>query len=103
MKKTPSKRKPHVYRTAEERGRGDKVTESLAVYTRTRAAAQRNASIAASDAVWRFAARNDLIPHLETAVRLACCQSGDRDQNLVGFQARPAAPTNPNRHSRVRA
>jgi hypothetical protein len=77
MKHSSSKRKPRVYPTAEELGlgRGDKVSESLAVYTPTRrravsSAPRRIAGIAASDEVWRFAARNDLLAHLETAVRL---------------------------------
>lgn len=54
----------------------DKVAESLAVYTPTRrrtalSTPRRIAGIAASEEVWRFAARNDLLAHLETAVRLA--------------------------------
>ncbi len=78
MKQSSSKRKPRVYVTAEERGlgRGDKAAESLAVYTPTRrrtvsSAPRRIAGISASNEVWRFAARNDLLTHLETAVRLA--------------------------------
>ncbi len=54
----------------------DKAAESLAMYTPTRrrtasSAPRRIAGIAASNEVWRFAARNDLLAHLETAVRLA--------------------------------
>ena len=77
MKQSSSKRKSRVYPTAEELGlgRGDKVAESLAVYTPTRrrtvsSAPRRIAGIATSEEVRRFAARNDLLAHLETAVRL---------------------------------
>ncbi|NUO78753.1 hypothetical protein HUU05_01650 [candidate division KSB1 bacterium] len=66
------------YDAARERfsQRKDKVAESLAVYTPTRtrrvpSGPRHIAGIAASEEVWRFAWRNDLITHLETAVRLA--------------------------------
>ena len=51
-----SKRKPKVYATA----RGYKSVTP-----------RRIAGISAPNEVWRFAARNDLLAHLETAVRLA--------------------------------
>ncbi len=72
-----SKRKAKVYETAEERasGRSDKVAESLAVYaparSRNTTTVRRIAEISAPNEVWRFAAQNDLLAHLETAVRLA--------------------------------
>jgi len=73
---SPKKGKVKVYATAEERhsARVNKVAESLAVYTPTRrqtSHARRIAGILASNEVWRFAAQNDLLAHLETAVRLA--------------------------------
>ena len=73
-----SKRNTKVYATAEERSsvRANKVAESLAVYTplrgrKTTAVRRRIAGLTVPNEVWRFAARNDLLAHLETAVRLA--------------------------------
>ncbi len=80
MKQSSSTNKANlkVYPTAEERQaqRKDKVAESLAVYTPMRGRStmtvrRRIAGISASNEVWRFAAKNDLLAHLETAVRLA--------------------------------
>ena len=81
-----SKRKVKVYETAEERapGRGDKVSESLAVYAPARgyksATTRRIAGLTVPNEVWRFAVQNDLLAHLETAVRLAkeCFKKIDR-------------------------
>jgi len=72
-----SSKKAKVYPTAEERRvpAANKVAESLAVYAPTRgyksAVPRRISGITASNEVWRFAVRNDLLAHLETSVRLA--------------------------------
>ncbi len=74
---SPKKGKVKVYATAEERSSAhtDKVVESLAVHAPARgcksAVRRRIAGILVSSEVWRFAAWNDLLAHLETAVRLA--------------------------------
>jgi len=82
-KNSPSKRTaPRPYPTAEGKNETlSRVAESVAAYsvatpTSTtprkprRVEEKRIAGYAVSDEVWRFAAANDLKPHLETAIRL---------------------------------
>jgi len=82
-KNTPAKQAaPRPYPTAEEKNETlSHVAESVAAYsvatpTSTtlrkprRIEEKRIADNAVSDEVWRFAAANDLKPHLETAIRL---------------------------------
>lgn len=70
---------PKPYRTAEETSVPSHIAESLAVYTPARAVAtkatrriteRRIAGLVAPQEVWKFALTHELIPHLETAVRL---------------------------------
>ena len=53
----------------------DKVAEGVATYTvsatpKSRAPARTIAGLAADDEVWTFVKANDLLPHLETTIRL---------------------------------
>lgn len=75
---SPKKEENRVYKTAQKRASAsaNKIAEPLAVYTtvherKTTNVRRRLAGIPVADEVWRFAARNDLLAHLETAVRLA--------------------------------
>jgi hypothetical protein len=70
---------PRPYRTAEEMIKPSRIAEPLAVYSTTRKSSSRAprrlierrlAGLTTSEEVWRFAVAHDLIPHLETAVRL---------------------------------
>ena len=79
-KTSPAKQAaPRSYRTAEEMSAPSRIAEPVAVYSTTKAYAARTprriverriAGLVASEEVWRFAIAHDLIPHLETAVRL---------------------------------
>ncbi len=82
-KNSSSKRTaPRPYQTAEEKDEAfSHVAEPVAAYsvatpTSTslrkphRVETKRIAGFAVSDEVWQFAAANDLVPHLETAIRL---------------------------------
>jgi hypothetical protein len=82
-KNSPSKRAaPRPYPTAEEKNEASScVAEPVAAYSVATPTAttlrkprrieeKRIAGYAVSDEVWQFAAANDLIPHLETAIRL---------------------------------
>jgi hypothetical protein len=76
----PKRATPRPYPTAEEKGEAlSHVAEPAAAYSVAtpvsrrkprRVEEKRIAGYAVSDEVWQFAAANDLIPHLETAIRL---------------------------------
>jgi hypothetical protein len=80
MKKSSKQSSPRPYPTAEQENEASpRVAEPAAAYTVAtptsrkrppRVEERRIAGYAVSDEVWRFAAANDLIPHLETAIRL---------------------------------
>jgi hypothetical protein len=82
MKKNSSAKQaaPRPYPTAEERNEApSRVSEPAAAYAAAtptlhrkprRVEEKRIDGLAVSDEVWQFAVANDLIPHLETAIRL---------------------------------
>lgn len=70
---------PRPYRVGKKREAPSRITEPVAAYSTAkssslgrprRLAARRIAGLIASEEVWRFAVAHDLIPHLETAMRL---------------------------------
>jgi hypothetical protein len=86
--------KPHSSRQS-------KVAESVAAYTASPAAAKRKSSakkrriagLEASDEVWEFAQKHRLVPHLETAIRLAK-ESVDNPRSLyLTFEPDPEIPS----------
>ncbi|MCI0696042.1 hypothetical protein L0337_29085 [candidate division KSB1 bacterium] len=80
MKKSSKRSSPRPYPTAEQKNEAlPNIAEPAAAHAVTtpishrkpqRVEEKRIAGYAVSDEVWQFAAANDLIPHLETAVRL---------------------------------
>jgi hypothetical protein len=80
MKKSSKRSSPRPYPTAEQKNEAlPRIAESAtayavatpASYRKTRRAEEKRiAGYAVSDEAWQFSVANDLIPHLETAVRL---------------------------------
>ncbi len=66
------------YRATEKKNSPSRIAESVAVHSTAKSSSvvkprrveRRIGGLAASDEVWQFAVANDLIPDLETAVRL---------------------------------
>jgi hypothetical protein len=86
--------KPHASRPS-------KVAESVAGYTVSPAATKRRSSpklrriagLEASDEVWDFVQKHQLVPHLETAIRLAK-ESVDNPRSLyLTFEPDPEIPS----------
>lgn len=79
MKKSSKQSSPRPYPTVEQNEALPHIAEPAAAYSVATPASYRKspraekkqiAGYAVSDDVWRFAVTNELIPHLETAVRL---------------------------------
>lgn len=81
--------------------RPSKVAESVAGYTVSPAATKRKSStkirriagFEASDEVWEFAQKHQLVPHLETAVRLAKDSFTDIKKIYLTFEPDPEIPS----------
>ena len=81
--------------------RPSKVAESVAGYTVSPAATKRKsatkirriAGLEASDEVWEFAQKHQLVPHLETAVRLAKESFRDVRNIYLTFEPDPEIPS----------
>ncbi|MCI0692297.1 hypothetical protein L0337_09875 [candidate division KSB1 bacterium] len=81
--------------------RPSKVSESVAGYAVSPAAAKRKslaksrriAGLEASDEVWEFAQKHRLVPHLETAVRLAKASFNDIKKIYLTFEPDPEIPS----------
>jgi hypothetical protein len=77
-----------------------KISDSLATYTATpstkswkpAAATPRIAGLEASNEVWEFAREHQLIPHLETSIRLARETLHDTRRLELSFQPDPEIP-----------
>jgi hypothetical protein len=87
--------------TKPDSAKPSKVAESVATYTTSPAATKRKSSakshriagFEASDEVWEFAQKHRLVPHLETAIRLAK-ESVDNPQTLyLTFEPDPEIPS----------
>ncbi len=78
-----------------------KISDSVATYTATpstkswkpAAATHRIGGLEASDEVWQFAREHQLIPHLETSIRLARETFRDRRGIRLSFDSDPEIPS----------
>jgi hypothetical protein len=97
LQNSDSAAKPYPEAESAAAGQTDKVAEGVATYAvpakqKLRTPARAIAGLAADDEVWAFVRANDLLPHLETAIRLVGESFIDVREIKLSYEPDPEIP-----------